>query len=327
MMNKTLFAGIFMLALVLVSCRSDRPKSTGDTAQTERPSVTIPAFNRDSAYAYVQTQVDFGPRSMGSEGHQACKDWLVNKLTSFGAQVSEQSFPAALPTNEVFQGTNIIARINPGHSQRILLAAHWDTRYKAEKDPDRDQRDTPILGADDGASGVAVLLEITRTLQTNPVDLGVDVVLFDAEDQGDNGGQSETWCLGSQYWARNLTPQDRPQYGILLDMVGAKGATFPKEAISINFANGVLEKVWSLAQSMGYGGYFSNNRVSQLIDDHLFVNQIAGIPMIDIINYNNGFGSYHHTHDDNMDIMDRNTLRAVGQVVLALLYKESVGAI
>lgn len=327
MKRNKVFAGFLAITLGLASCQSDRGQGTQVNTQRESVQVTIPAFNRDSAFAYVQSQVDFGPRNLGSEGHRACKDWIVNKLKAFGVQVSEQNFPASLPTNEVFPGTNIIGKINPDQPRRILLAAHWDTRYIAEKDPDRDQRESPILGADDGASGVAVLLEIARTVQNNPIDIGVDLVFFDAEDQGDNGGQSETWCLGSQFWARNLTPQNRPQFGILLDMVGAKGAVFPKEAISINFANGVLEKVWSLAQSMGYGAYFSNERVSQLIDDHLFVNQLAGIPMIDIINYKNGFGAYHHTHDDNMEIIDRNTLRAVGQVVLALLYKESVGAI
>lgn len=319
-----------MMALVLLvaSCRSDKTQNNPNrTADVEPKAVSIPAFNRDSALAYVQSQVDFGPRHMGSEGHRACKEWIVSKLEQFGTQVTEQNFPATLYTNEVFPGTNIIAKINPSHPKRILLAAHWDTRFIAEKDQNAEQRNEPILGADDGASGVGVLLEIARTLQVNPIDIGVDIVFFDAEDQGDNGGQSDTWCLGSQYWAKNLSPQNRPQYGILLDMVGAKGAIFPKEAISVNFANGILEKVWSLGQSMGYGAYFSNNRVSQLIDDHLFVNQLAGIPMIDIINYNNGFGSYHHTHNDDMDIIDRNTLRVVGQVVLALLYNESVGAI
>ena len=318
-----------MLSILLLAaaCRSDKSSNNKTSSPDRAPqSVTIPAFNRDSAYAFVQAQVDFGPRNMGSEAHKACKDWIVAKLKSYDLQVAEQNFPAAIYTNEVFPGTNIIGKINPDHPRRIVLAAHWDTRFMAEKDAKAEDRDKPILGADDGASGVGVLLEIARTIKDHPIDMGIDLVFFDAEDQGDNGGEKETWCLGSQFWAANLSAQNRPQYGILLDMVGAKGATFPKEAISLNFANGVLEKVWSLGQSMGYGGYFSNERVNQLVDDHLFVNQV-GLPMIDIINYKNGFGHYHHTQSDNMEIIDRNTLRAVGQVVLAVLYKESVGAI
>ncbi len=313
---------------LLLACKQD--SSTGGTQTKTSPAaqVTIPAFDRDSAYHYVETQVQFGPRNLGSEGHRNCRDWLVSKLKAFGAEVSQQHFSAELYTGEVFQGTNIIGNINPSHPKRIVLAAHWDTRHVADKDPDADKRDLPIPGADDGASGVAVLLEIARTLQAHPIDLGVDIVLFDAEDHGEGGGASETWCLGSQYWARNYGSMAPARYGILLDMVGSKGARFPQEAISVNFGKSILDKIWPLAQSMGYGHYFVNDRVNSITDDHLFVNQLSGLPMIDIINHTgNSFGSYWHTHDDDLSIIDRNTLRAVGQVVIALLYKESVGAI
>jgi len=262
---------------------------------------------------------------MGSAGHQACQDWIISKLEQYGVEVSEQAFKAELYTGVTFDATNIIGKINPAESRRILLAAHWDSRMIAEKDPVIAMRDSAISGADDGASGVAVILEIARTIQNNPIDLGIDIVFFDAEDQGDNDGQSDTWCLGAQYWSRNLPAGNRAEYGILLDMVGSKGATFRKEAVSVNYANAVVEKVWSLGQSMGYGHYFVNQRIAALTDDHLFVNRIAGLPMIDIINHTGkAFGDYHHTHADDMGIIDRNTLRAVGQVVIALLYKESV---
>ncbi len=318
--------GFLLFLFTTISCRSDRTTQT--TATPDATPVSIPAFDRDSALAYLRQQVDFGPRNLGSEGHDACRDWIISKLRQFGTDVTVQSFTADLYTGESFPATNIIASINPAQTRRIVLAAHWDTRHIAEKDPDTEKRKQAILGADDGASGVAVLLEIARTIQSNPLNLGVDLVFFDAEDQGDNNGASDTWCLGSQYWSRNLSQQNRAQYGILLDMVGSKGATFPKEGISVHYANNIVEKVWSLAQSMGYGHYFVNDQVGQLVDDHLFVNQIAGLPMIDIINHTGqSFGKYHHTHEDDMDIIDRNTLRAVGQVVIALLYKESVGAI
>lgn len=322
-------AGLLLTMILFAACQSDKNQQAGSSPGTLTEStVSIPAFNRDSALAYVVRQVEFGPRNPGSPGHAACKDWIVGKLRQFGADVEEQDFTADLYTGFSYAATNIIGRINPGQARRIVLAAHWDTRYIAERDADTGRRQEPIAGADDGASGVAVLLEIARTIQANPVNLGVDLVFFDAEDQGDNNGASETWCLGAQHWARNLGPQNRAQYGILLDMVGAKGATFPREGFSVNYANAVVEKVWSLAQSMGYGHYFVNERIGSLIDDHLFVNQLAGIPMIDIIHHSGqSFGRHWHTHDDDISIIDRNTLRAVGQVVTALLYKESVGAI
>jgi Zn-dependent M28 family amino/carboxypeptidase len=272
--------------------------------------------------------VDFGPRNPKGAGHEACKNWLAEKLQAFDLDVQMQSFSADLPDGTTYNATNIIGRYRQELPRRILLCAHWDTRFKAEKDPNPADRDTPILGADDGASGVGVILELARTIQSQPLDMGVDIVFFDAEDQGLNGGENESWCQGSQYWSNNLPAGQRPMYGVLLDMVGAKGATFPKEGVSMHYAPHVVEKVWNLGQSMGYGHYFVQDKVAAITDDHLFINQITGIPTIDIINYPNGrFGHYHHTQADDMSVIDRNTLRAVGQVMLAMLYQESVQAL
>ncbi len=326
-------AGVLYLVMVvslLISCKSDVPSGAADDSENiVVPNVTIPAFNRDSAYQFVATQVNFGPRNLGSEGHEACKNWIINKLKSYNVDVSEQNFKAPLHTGEVFDATNIVGKINPSIQKRILIAAHWDTRYIADQDEDSEMQNKPILGADDGGSGVAALIEIARVINSNPVDIGIDLVFFDAEDQGASGGaQNESWCLGAQHWARNLPSGNRPQYGVLLDMIAAKGATFSKEGASLYYARSVVEKVWKLAGSMGYGHYFINNTIGQLVDDHVFVNQIAGLPMIDIIHWSRGsFGAHWHTHDDDMDIIDKNVLGAVGQVVTALIYKESVGAI
>ena len=319
---------LLLMGLLLgISCKSD--PITQDAAVVPKKSVTIPAFNRDSAFAFVQQQVAFGPREMGSEAHEQCKEWIVDKLKAYGLEVEEQDFTAELFNGEHHPATNIIGRIGSGTRRKIVLAAHYDTRQMAEKDANPEKRDEPILGADDGASGVAVLLELARTLQANPIELDIDFVFFDAEDAGANGGgRDETWCLGSQYWSLNLGSSTKAQYGILLDMVGSKGATFPREGFSRQYAPDVVEKVWSLAQSMGYGHYFVNDQVPGLTDDHRFVNTIAGLPMIDIINYARGnFGSYHHTHNDNLDIIDRRTLGVVGQVVLATLFHEQAGTI
>ncbi len=314
------------VGLCFSGCKNDASPTGMD--KVDAKEVVVPAFQRDSAYAYVAQQIDFGPRNLGSSGHEATKRWIITKMQEFGMEVLEQTFTATLTNGDQFPATNIIAHYNRAEDRRVMLAAHWDTRYVAEKDPDAEVRGDPIPGADDGASGVGVLIEIARVIDQNPLDLGIDFVFFDAEDQGDNGGATETWCLGAQHWSRNLSSGQRPAYGILLDMVGAKGATFPKEGISMHYAPSIVEKVWSLGQSMGYGHYFVNRKEVPITDDHQFVNSLTGIPMIDIINYPNGtFGSYHHTHGDDMSIIDRNTLRAVGQVVLALIYKESAGAL
>jgi Zn-dependent M28 family amino/carboxypeptidase len=189
-------------------------------------------------------------------------------------------------------------------------------------------RNKPIMGADDGASGVAVVLELARLVHENPIDLGIDFILFDAEDNGDTN-DDDSWCLGSQHWSREaVRTRYRADFGILLDLVGAKGAIFPKEYFSQYYAREIHNKVWDLAGAMGYGDLFYDVQRGAVNDDHYHVNKITGIPMIDIINLpkaNGSFGDYHHTHKDNIDIIDKNVLRKTGQVVTAVLYKTSIG--
>lgn len=323
---------LFLIALsLLVACKRDPAATTpvDETPKTTAP-VKVPVFAKDSAYAFVAKQVAFGPRVPGSEGHKAARQWMVNKLKSYGAKVTEQTFKAKTETIGEVRAANIIAAFNPTYARRIVLAAHWDTRYAADEDTERSNQ--PIDGADDGGSGVGVLLEIARLLQENPINVGVDIILFDAEDQGSSNAGVETWCLGSQYWAQNLHVQGyRAEFGILLDMVGAKGAVFQKEDLTgvflpakVNRIHQHYDKVWALAKGMGKGALFLDNRTRPITDDHYFVNLHTDIPMIDIIhkpaNSPNGFGEHWHTHDDNLDIIDANVLGAVGQVVTAYLY-------
>lgn len=321
---------ILSVLLFFCACKSD-PKPVAPKPSKTKKRAVVPKFERDSAYVYVDRQVAFGPRVPNSEAHRNCKDYLAQSLRNFGAKVIEQDFEATAYTGVKLNSTNIIGSYNPEHRNRVLLAAHWDSRPIADYDPDPARQDEPVLGADDGASGVGVLLEVARLLQQNSIDLGVDIIFFDAEDYGESQSEDiNSWCLGSQYWSRNPHVKGyRARFGILLDMVGSKNARFTKEETSMTFAPAVMDKVWKLGQNMGYGNFFVDDKTKMLIDDHLFINRLTGIPTIDIINRpegsQTGFGHYWHTHKDNMEVIDKRTLRAVGQTVLAVLYRESDG--
>lgn len=297
---------------------------------------TVPRFNRDSAYAYIEKQVSFGPRVPGSPAHQACKEWIVAQMESFGAQVSQQDFEATIFNGQTLPGTNIFAQINPQSTQRLLLGAHWDSRIVADSPLSTERQEEAVLGADDGASGVGILMELARLLaQDSSLDIGIDIVFFDIEDNGANGnnGLPDTWALGAQYWSRNLPyGATRPEYGILLDMVGAKGARFALEGYSMQYAPSIVDKIWKLAGFLGYSNYFVNQRGGQITDDHYYVNTIARIPMIDIINQQpntpstpSGFGAHWHTHNDDMDIIDKATIRTVGKLLVEVIYREDAG--
>lgn len=327
---RILFVSALFLFSALQSCQSDAKNKV----EEKEIAIKVPRFERDSAFKFVSQQLAFGPRIPNSEAHLACQSYLASSLKKFGAEVTEQKFISKSFDGKSLNGNNIIGRFNTSAQRRILLGAHWDSRPFTDSPVTVGDKNQPVLGADDGASGVGVLLEIARQLQINPVDFGVDIVFFDLEDYGDsNGGASETWCLGSQYFSKNLIYQanEKPEYGILLDMVGASGARFAKEEISVQYAGNVVDKVWNLAQAMGYGNYFVNDRVGAITDDHYFVNSIAQIPMIDIINRpvdtQTGFVAHWHTPEDTLDKIDRNTLRAVGQLILAIIYREYGGTL
>ena len=326
---------VFLFVLITAACRNDSAPLSEDPAPaappaTPRDAKPVPKFNRDSAYAYVEQQVNFGPRVVNTDAHRQTRAWLIEKLEAFGAEVIEQDFEARAFDGTNLSSTNIIGRYAPELEDRILLAAHWDTRpfadSKLEDDPN-----AIVNGADDGASGVGVLLEVARQLGLSTPDIGVDIVLLDAEDYGQpDGGNTNSWALGAQYYAKNL-PTPRPRFGILLDMVGARDARFAVEGYSEKYAKDVVRKVWQLGDQMGYGSYYVNERGGAITDDHYFINTIAGIPTINIINLPSGaegrFVDHWHTGDDNLDVIDKRTLRAVGQVVLAVVFREAAGTL
>lgn len=292
--------------------------------------LVVPTFNADSAFHHIETQLAFGPRVPGTEGQIACRDWMVNKLKSYGAKVTVQDFKATIYDGTEVPGYNVMAQYNPKNKNRILLAAHWDSRKVADKDNER--KDEPIAGADDGASGTAALIEIARLLQLEKTNLGVDILLFDVEDQGNlNGTQegSETWALGSEYWSKNLVPPGyKAEFGILLDMIAAKGAMFGREGYSTQYAKVYQDKIWDWAKKTGKGNLFLDYDSGAIGDDHVNVIK-AGIPMVDIINRPmktlSGFGHYHHTHKDDISIIDKDILRSVGQVVTLVVYRQAAG--
>lgn len=319
---------VLLLSLLVVALPKILPNKKTTVAPPVIVKVPVPNFSGDSAFAFVKKQVDFGPRVPGSPEHKACAKWLVQEFKKYGLDVIEQPFKA-----KAYFGTldavNIIAQYKPALSNRILLCAHWDSRHIADKDTKDPNK--PILGADDGASGVGVLLEMARMLQQTPAEIGVDFICFDAEDLGDDrnpeGGAktAETWCLGSQYWSQNLhKPGYKARFGILFDMVGASGAKFPREGISMKKAPEFVNRIWGIAAELGYAELFVNTPAGDITDDHFFVMRGTNIPTVDIIGMPKSppmFGDHHHTHFDNLSIIDKKVLGKVGQVTATIIYR------
>ncbi|MBA9076506.1 MULTISPECIES: M28 family peptidase [Rufibacter] len=332
---KLLVLGL-LLATGLPACENGRKQETAGATETpaaQTPAANVPTFNADSAFAFVQKQVSFGPRVPNTAAHRQTGDYLINQLKTYGGKVQVQEFTAKAYNGKVLNLRNIMAQYNPEAGKRILLAAHWDTRHVADKDKQNPEK--PIDGANDGGSGVAVLLEIARQLKANPLqgNVGVDLLLFDGEDYGQPDSstdpyQPDSWCLGSQYWSKNLMPAGyTAQYGILLDMVGAKNSRFAREETSRVYAGDVVEKIWKTAHQIGYSDYFPFQDSPGITDDHTYVIQNTNIRMADIIAYDptsedGYFGPYHHRHTDNLEVIDRRTLKAVGQTVLHVVMTE-----
>lgn len=326
-----------ILSLMICLLLSTSSCHTGNTKRKAtdviEKEVAVPDFNADTAYHYVQAQVDFGPRVPNSAAHVACGEFLAKKLEEYGAKVTNQYADLLAFDGTMLKARNIIGSYAPENKKRILLFAHWDSRLWSDADPDEKNHHTPVLGANDGASGVGVLLEIARQINQEAPTLGIDIIFFDAEDYGaprfyKGSHKDEYWCLGSQYWSRNPHVEGyNARFGILLDMVGGKDATFYREVYSEEFARSINKKVWKRAKDLGYSAFFINEVGGGVTDDHLFVNRLARIPSIDIVpNIVNAkrssFGDFWHTVNDDMSGIDKKTLKAVGQTVLAVIYNE-----
>tara|TARA_B100000809_G_scaffold39989_1_gene34956 strand:- start:582 stop:1577 length:996 start_codon:yes stop_codon:yes gene_type:complete len=330
MKNKIL---TIVLSTLIISCDNDKKREKKVVIHTEpltiQPKAEKPNFDGDSAYLYVKQQVDFGPRFPNNEAHGKCAKFLEKKLKSFGLNTTTQIGSATTFNNKTITIKNVIGAYKPDAKKRVLLFAHWDSRPFADQDSKNMTK--PILGANDGASGVGILLEVARQLTISKPNIGVDIIFFDAEDYGQpasmNATVSETYCLGSQYWAKNPHKENyTAEYGILLDMVGNSNPYFTQESISMNYAPQIVQKVWGNANSLGYNKYFVTQQTTFVgTDDHQFVNALAGIPSIDIIHFERSSGNFHsswHTHNDNMDVIDKTSLSMVGEVLLYTIYQE-----
>ena len=332
-MKSLFYCFLPLFSLILMSCGS--PNQPNNTVITSESRISLPDFDADSAFYFVAKQLSFGPRVPGTRAHAECAKWLEQAISAYADEVIVQPFSARVWNGETRHGKNIIASFYPEKQFRILLGAHWDSRPNADHDPDPANWRKPVPGANDGASGVGALLEIARQLSIHRPNIGIDIVFFDLEDYGtpewaDNAAfrrDPETWALGAQHWSRNPHKFNyRANYGILLDMVGAANPRFGREGISMFFAPDIVNRVWKTARELGFGHVFVNDQVGEILDDHYFVNTIARIPMINIIHYDpktetRFFPQWHTIHDD-LDIIDKNTLHMVGQVVLAQIYQE-----
>lgn len=319
------------------ACNSGSKPSAGASQPTDVPKqqqVKAPIFDAEQAYTFVKEQCDFGPRVPNSEAHRNCGNYLTERFEAFGCTVTSQFADLKAFDGTTLKSRNIIASVNPEAAQRILLCAHWDSRPWADNDPDPANHRTAIAGANDGASGVAVMMEIARQIQQNPVKIGIDFICFDAEDYGrpqwetDEESDEIFWCLGSQYWAANPHVKNyKARFGILMDMVGGRGNAFAQEMVSLYYAPQVVNNVWNTAHQLGYGDYFPKRQGGYLVDDHVPVNQIACIPCIDIVPHHEDgpstFGPTWHTVNDTPENIDPLVLKAVGQTVMQVIYNEN----
>lgn len=317
--------------LALTACSRPSTQSSAPTASVPSSQTkSVPTFNADSAFSYVAAQMDFGPRVPGSESQRLTAHWLTAELRRHGAEVAVMQSEVKAYDGTRLPVFNIVGSFNPNATDRILLVSHWDCRHVADNDPDPSKRHLPVPSANDGASGVGVLLEIARQAGMKQPEIGIDIFLTDAEDYGApdfwaGEHKDSYWALGTQEWCRHPhKPGYRATFGILLDMVGAGDATFYREYYSNHFAADIVDRIWGTAASLGYGSLFINQHGAGITDDHVFINRMTGIPTVDIIDTRmNGEGTFYpfwHTTDDTLDKISSETLRKVGDVLLHLIY-------
>ena len=279
-----------------------------------------PDFVEDHAFEYLVAQCDFGPRNPGSEGYYACLNFIINELDQTADDIILQDFRYREQRyRKRYDLQNIIARFNPDASFQTIISAHWDTRPWADQEDNRRDRNQPIIGANDGASGVAVLLELAKIMGETPPPIGVNLVFFDGEDLG-VPGENETYCQGSRYFAKNL-PIPRPDEAINLDMVGDKQLHIPVEKYSLEYNPNLVRYLWGRADDMGLDAFDITPQYA-IYDDHVRLHEIAGIPAIDLIDfkYPNPYANFWHTMNDVPENCSAESLEQVGKLMVDYIY-------
>ena len=299
---------IILIAIFFVGCSSDSSEKK------------IPSFNQKMAFQHLLDQCSYGPRNPGSEGHQEFSKYLEEYLSSLSKNVIIQEFSYTEHlTTKKRKGKNLIAQFNLESEERLLLGAHWDTRSLSDEDPDEEKKSLPVLGANDGASGTAVLMELASIFSKNNPPIGIDIVFFDAEDVGING-KPYTFAMGSEYFSKNL-PIEKPNFAIIVDMVGDKFLKIPIERFSYQVNPEMVKEIWGLANDLGLSAF--EYRIGyEIYDDHVPLWENAQIPAIDIIDfdYPNLFYNYWHTQKDIPENCSPQSLYQVGTLLLNYIY-------
>ena len=309
-------AWLALPGLMLAACNQGGAEAGVSSSVIAAGDRAAPDFRGDTALALLRRQVEFGPRVPGTEGHSAQLAWMTAYLRERADTVETQPFTHTGPRGERLDLTNVLARFRPELRERVLLLAHWDTRPTADSEPTPERRAQPIPGANDGASGTAVLLELANVLSGHSPPIGVDLLFVDGEDYA-----PDHMYLGAKWFARNLPPGYEPYYGILLDMVGDRDPRYPQEGYSTRYAPEVVERVWRMAERLGYGALFPRSPGIPVTDDHIPLNE-AGIPTINIIDFDYGPGNAHwHTLEDDLHNVGPEGLEAVGTVVAELIFR------
>jgi hypothetical protein len=296
-------------ALALCGCR-------------ESPGVTpTTAFSGAAAYGHVKTQLDFGARVPGTEAHRRAGDWIVAQMRPLADTVAVQSWSHVTAAGDTLPLRNVLARFRPDAAERVLYVTHWDSRPRSDEAADERQRQLPVPGANDGASGVALFVALGAALKAAPPAVGVDLLFVDGEDYGDFGANQDV-LIGSTYFADHLpTPDYAPLYGVLWDMIGDRDLRIPQEMNSVRAAPEVVQRVWATADELGYGGVFVPETGEAVTDDHLPLIK-KGLRVIDVIDldYKSATGvSHHHTPNDTLDKVSAESLQIVGDVALRLV--------
>ena len=314
------------IVLLIAGCNKEQPKDdlqsgTRSTSTPPQRMIQIPKFNGAKAFDLLVRQTKFGPRNPGSSGHAACLEFLTGEMRRYADTVKLQEFNYTGYQNERFPLTNIIGSFNPAATSRVLLCAHWDSRPRADNDEDKKRWNEPILGANDGASGVAVLLELASMFRQSPPPIGVDLALWDGEDYGKEG-DLDRYLIGSKYFAAHKPADYTPRFGILLDMIGDKFLDIPKEQHSVEYAPDIVDLVWRTARELGFP-QFVDETGELITDDHLPLNEV-GIKTIDLIDfdYPDPSNRFWHSHNDIPENCSAESLEAVGTVLTHVIYTQ-----